>query len=468
MKLSAKISAAAVGLLLLLSQIFSVWNLLETREQIMTNTIKLEWDKLLQDSSGFSREWSAKKAYMQNEQLARQWAVEVFRKTCGKNSVLYYRGEELSNATPYEFDVVGKTSSFGKHYDSMIGVGSASQSYLFLEKMKEKRLLICYWKVSGTDFQIVRYRDVSDIYQNSQKLLLRGMAVALLLALALAALLTIIVKGILKPFYRLRDTANIIAEGNYSGRVACRSRDEVGEVAASFDRMADSVQQHVRELAEANEKQRQLLGALAHELKTPMTAIQGYAELLQKVELSPERKVQSLAYIEEECKRLSRLSVKMLQIVELSGEERIEKQTLSIPKLFARAEHITRYRLQKKKIHLEVQAEVFETEGDEDLLLSFLTNLIDNAAKASEEGSSICLSGTPEGIFVTDEGGGIPEDEISRITEPFYMVDKSRSRKEGGAGLGLALCAQIARLHGGTLSVESRQGEGSRIGLRWR
>lgn len=468
MKLSAKISAAAVGLLLLLSQIFSVWNLCKTREQIIANTIKLEWEKLSQDNSGFSREWSAKIEYMQNEQLARQWAIEVFRKTCGKNSALYYKGEELSNVTPYEFDVEGKTSSFGKRYDPMIGVGSETQNHLFLEKMKEKYLLICYQKVTNTDFQIVRYRDVSDIYQNSQKLFLRGMAVALLLALVLTVLLTVIVKRILKPFYRLRDTANIIAGGNYGERVACRSKDEVGEVAASFDRMADSVQKHVRELAEANEKQRQLLGALAHELKTPMTAIQGYAELLQKVKLSPKREVQALAYIEEECKRLSRLSVKMLQIVELSGEEKIEKQALCISELFAKAENITRCRLQKKKIHLEIQAEALEAEGDEDLLLSFLINLIDNAAKASEEGSSIYLSGTPEGIFVTDEGGGIPENEISRITEPFYMVDKSRARKEGGAGLGLALCAQIARLHGGTLSIESSRGKGSRIGLRWK
>ena len=259
----------------------------------------------------------------------------------------------------------------------------------------------------------------------------------------------------------------MIADGNYGERVLCTSRDEVGEVSESFNRMADRVQEHVYALSEANEKQRQLLGALSHELKTPMTAIQGYAELLQKVELSPERRTNALAYIEEECKRLSRLSVKMLQIVELSDEESIEKRSISVAELFAKAEKLIFRRLQEKRLFLKIQADVQEIEGDEDLLLSFITNLIDNAAKASREGGTLWLTAAREGIFVRDEGCGIPEAEIRHITEPFYMVDKSRSRKEGGAGLGLALCSQIARLHGGELIIESAPGEGSMIGLRW-
>ena len=104
-------------------------------------------------------------------------------------------------------------------------------------------------------------------------------------------------------------------------------------------------------------------------------------------------------------------------------------------------------------------------DGDPDLLLSFLTNLIDNACKASPPGSLIRLTGTASGIFVKDEGIGIPQDEISRITEPFYMVNKSRSRKQGGAGLGLSLCLQIARLHGGRLEIRSTPEKGTCIGM---
>lgn len=467
MKLSVKISAAAAGLLLLLSQLFSVWSLGESRWQIIGNTVSLEWERLEADGKEFEKQWSGQMNYLKNDKLRKQWAVEVFRSICKENSVLYSGGEELSNTTPYEFDVQGKESSFGARFASATGGALPAQSRLFLEKLGEKYLLICFWKSSSTDFGIVRFRDVSAVYAESRALLLRGAGVVFFLALILVGSLMLILRKILEPFYRLRDAANVIAGGNYEERVACRSRDEVGEVAASFNCMAEHVQEHVRALSEANEKQRQLLGALSHELKTPMTAIQGYAELLQKVELPCARRMDALAYIEEECKRLSRLAVKMLQIVELSGEEKIEKQVIRLPELFRRAETLTRCSLQKKRIHLDMQIQVTGMEGDGDLLLSFLTNLIDNAAKASREGTVIRLTASQDGIFVMDEGCGILPEELDRIAEPFYMVDKSRSRKEGGAGLGLALCSQIARLHGGKLVIESTPGEGSTIGLSW-
>lgn len=465
MKLSVKISAAAVSLLLFLSQLFSVWNLWETGRQIMENTISLEWEKLVQDGKEFEKQWTENRIYLKNQNLEKLWAMEVFRSICKKKSVLYYQGEELFNMTPYVFNVEGKVSSFGKRFDPVIGSTSSKQSCLFLEKMGEKHLLICYWESSDKDFCILRYRDISEIYADARWLFWRGILVSLVLALILTGSITLILKKILSPFYRLRDAANVIADGNYEERVVCMSTDEVGEVAESFNRMADRVQEHVYALSEANEKQRQLLGALSHELKTPMTAIQGYAELLQKVELPPARRTNALAYIEEECKRLSRLSVKMLQIVELSGEEKIERQTILLADLFEKAEKITRHRLLAKHLSLKTEREVSKMEGDGDLLLSFITNLIENAVRASREGSTIWLAATQKGIFVRDEGCGIPEEEIRRIAEPFYMVDKSRSRKEGGAGLGLALCSQIARLHGGTLTIESTPGKGSTIGF---
>ena len=102
---------------------------------------------------------------------------------------------------------------------------------------------------------------------------------------------------------------------------------------------------------------------------------------------------------------------------------------------------------------------------DRDLFESLLINLIDNAVKAGKEGDSILLEATEGGISVTDHGKGIPEEEISRVTEAFYMVDKSRSKKAGGIGLGLALCSQIAALHHGRLHIESKVGQGTRVSI---
>lgn len=293
------------------------------------------------------------------------------------------------------------------------------------------------------------------------------MIVALLLSVLLAVLLTCVLRRILAPFYLLRDAAKRIAEGDYEKRVERPGTDEVGEVSQSFNQMAERIEEHIRALTEMNETQRQLIGSLAHELKTPMTGIQGYAELLQRVSLPPVKQADALHYIEEECIRLSRLSAKMLLLTDLSREDTIEKSPCPVSSLFSQAKEVTHYRLKEKGIRLQTDLEEdFSIQGDADLLLSFLTNLIDNACKASPPGSSIRLIGTVSGIFVQDEGIGIPQDEIARITEPFYMVNKSRSRKQGGAGLGLSLCHQIARLHGGCLEIKSSPEEGTCIGMQ--
>ena len=102
-----------------------------------------------------------------------------------------------------------------------------------------------------------------------------------------------------------------------------------------------------------------------------------------------------------------------------------------------------------------------------DLLTSFVLNLVDNAGKASENGGKIRIIADDEALIVEDQGRGIAPEEIERVTEAFYMVDKSRSRKEGGAGLGLALCKEIADLHHWELTIESEPGNGTRVILLW-
>lgn len=106
-------------------------------------------------------------------------------------------------------------------------------------------------------------------------------------------------------------------------------------------------------------------------------------------------------------------------------------------------------------------------ELDTDFMISLLLNLVDNACKASETGGQLFISASTGQIVVEDFGKGIPSEELHRVTEAFYMVDKSRSRREGGAGLGLALCQQIVQLHGWKLRIESTEGQGTRIVILW-
>lgn len=526
MKLRTRITAAAVSMLLFLSQAFSIWNLTETRKMVLDNIAGSELNWLEANVRRFEEEYDRRRKLLQDDRGAIFWGIGQMRSLFGSRAVLYYQGREIANSTPYQFDLNASSSNLYRYTgdklrkveDETSGILKDTQ-LLYLESFQGKRLLISYREIGKSPFSVVQYRDITLVYEESRSLFWRGMGMAFLLSVIFTAALTVVVRRILRPFYQLQAAADVIAKGDYNERVGYSGRDEVGQVAASFNHMADKIQEHMRELADTNEKQRRLLGALSHELKTPMTGIQGYAELLQKVKLPEEKQAGALRYIEEECKRLSRLSVKLLQLVELSGEEEIEWREIPVRELFERAGRIVSQRLEEGKMDLRIQMGENGKEdpgklasrrerslirmgenrkedpgkpvlwrergslqmgengkedpgkktpvimGDEDLLLSFLVNLIDNAVKAGEPGKTVTLICSEKGIFVKDEGAGIPEEEIARVTEPFYMVDKSRSRALGGAGLGLALCAQIARLHGGKLSIESSPGSGSCIGL---
>mgnify|MGYP000060888449 FL=1 len=263
----------------------------------------------------------------------------------------------------------------------------------------------------------------------------------------------------------LKKTAALLADGNYGIRLPVRGKDEIAELTESFNQMAEKIEEHVEKLSTVNETQRQLLGSLAHELKTPMTAIIGYADTLLTLRLSARRREQALQYIGDECRRLSRLSVKMLELTGLyeMGESTIEKKEVEVLPFLEKVKELTFWRLQEKKLSLEISCtpEDLTKTMDQDLMMSLVMNLVDNAVKASKEGGKIWIRADERELSVKDEGKGIPLEDLARVTEAFYMVDKARARSAGSVGLGLAICEEIAMLHGARLSLEREKGKGT-------
>ncbi len=208
---------------------------------------------------------------------------------------------------------------------------------------------------------------------------------------------------------------------------------------------------------------------MSHELKTPLTAIKGYSETLLNVKLSPEQEEKSLRYINQESGRLSRLTEKMMELTRLyEAECKVMLQEVFLEHLFESVEDNMSHRLQETGIQLmrEGNYQGKTRKLDEDLMTSFLINLINNSIMASEPGSRIYLGADEDSLWVRDEGCGIPPEEVDKVRKAFYRVDKSRSRKSGNMGLGLALCDQIAAVHHGTMKIESRLGEGTKISVR--
>ena len=276
-------------------------------------------------------------------------------------------------------------------------------------------------------------------------------------------ILMLLLRQLLKPLQTLNNTTRSMAEGHYDQRIEIIRKDEFGQLGDSFNKMAEAVETRTHSLEESEYKKTLFMGNLTHELKTPMTAISGYAQTLLTMKLPDEEKEEALSYIYSECGRLERLSRKMMKLLDLDQNTELTMTDHSARELFDAATQSCQVLLDEKQIRLEVEehGEVFQM--DLDLMTDVVINLIDNAVKASEPGSRIWLRASGHQIEVRDSGSGIPEEELNKILEPFYMVDKSRSRKKGGAGLGLALVQLIVERHHGNMQIESHVGEGTRM-----
>ena len=230
--------------------------------------------------------------------------------------------------------------------------------------------------------------------------------------------------------------------------------------------MADRLQENILQMETELQRQEAFMGAFAHELKTPMTAIIGYADLLRQDGLEDGTRLTAADYIYSEGQRLEKLSFKLLDLLLLEKDEAVFRE-VNLSAFLEDVEKALAPVLEKKNIKLVCRGVRGKVKLEPDLVKSLLYNLVDNAGKAMDAEGSVVVRGIliPGGceIQVTDNGRGMEEAELSRITEAFYRVDKSRSRQQGGAGLGLSLCRRIVELHGGHLHFASVPGSGTRV-----
>ncbi len=320
--------------------------------------------------------------------------------------------------------------------------------------------------LGGQTYFVGLVRDVSAVFQLRDQNL-RTYQVVVLSAVAVSSLaITLVATVLTSPIRKLSRSTRAIAGGQYARRANVRTRDELGQLAEDFNHMADSLEAKIQELAEAAQRQRDFTASFAHELKTPLTSVIGYADTLRSRELSRQQQVEAADYIFSEGKRLEAMSLSLLDLFAL--ERQVPQMGPVQAQALARAvAESSRYLLEERQVQLVVSVEPGQFQGEPNLLKTLLYNLVDNARKASQPGGSVELLGaasrTGYAFCVADHGQGIPSEALNRIMEPFYMVDKSRAKAQGGAGLGLALCQQIAQAHGARLHFESQVGQGTRV-----
>jgi len=214
------------------------------------------------------------------------------------------------------------------------------------------------------------------------------------------------------------------------------------------------IETHINELELTNKRQQLFIGGITHEFKTPMTSMILHSDTLMSADLNSDCAKNSLEHIHEQCRWLERLTQKLLKLITL--EESIVLTTESISDLFDDV-------ALSVAVRLKTDCRVSTMKIDYDLMKSLLINLVENAAKASSPDEVIVLRAYGNTLEVEDKGSGIEKEEIAKITDPFYMVDRARNKKTGGVGLGLALVKRIADAHNAELIIESEVNKGTKI-----
>lgn len=295
---------------------------------------------------------------------------------------------------------------------------------------------------------------------------------ALVLALGAAGLVAWATFG---PAHRrlraVQDAATRLGSGDLSARAPTEGDDEIAGLARAFNRTADALQQEIDQVKAEQDARRQLLADVSHELHTPLTAIRGYVETLQMRELSltDADRERYLAIVSDEAERLERLIADLLDLARLdAGRPTMRIERVAVPALLARV--LDRYRpaADARGITLETSPVDAAVSGDAGRLEQALSNLVSNALRFTPPGGTVRVDARREGtevvLAVRDTGPGLSPQQQTRVFERFYKTDASRSAE--GTGLGLSIVRAIVEAHGGAVSVESAEGQGSTFVLR--
>lgn len=263
---------------------------------------------------------------------------------------------------------------------------------------------------------------------------------------------------ITKPIKQMADVTKYYAEGDFSPRVNLMRTDEIGQLAASFNTMASS-------LAQLETSRRSFVANVSHELKTPMTTIGGFIDGILDQTIPAQQQEHYLRIVSEEVKRLSRIVVSMLNLSKIeAGQLDLNFNDVDLSAMVLNTFLTLEQKISAAKIEIRGLDELGQhtVRADADLLGQVVYNLVDNAVKFTPEDGYICVTISEEEdctkTSILNSGAGISPDEIERIFERFYKVDKSRSADAKSTGLGLYIVKSILELHGGKIYAESIEG----------
>ena len=419
---------------------------------ILVNSFTLELYPYLEELT--LKEETSKERFNSLENLFSNMIVETFN-----GSVSFCIRDENG-------DIIYQNNAFKDDQQFLKKISQNERGYVVLKnKNRYKLQALRSFSLNKTKLYFENVRDISELFLNRENQF-RTLFYYTLILLAISTIVIFVVtRWLVSPIKRLSKATKGIADGHSIVPVRVSSEDEIGQLTRDFNTMARRLEKTMKELHEAVERQEMFVGNFAHELKTPLTSIIGYGDMLRSKRLSEEEIVNYSNLIVVEGKRLESMSMKLLELIVLKKQDfkmyRVNAQE------FFQGIIDTVGLLMEKQMEFIVEIEPGELYIEPDLMKTVCLNLLDNARKSVGENGKIFLKGNrlENGyqFIIEDNGCGIATEELNKIKEAFYMVDKSRSRSAGGAGLGLAICDQIIKIHQGTIDFKSTLGKGTRV-----
>ncbi|MBR3928204.1 MAG: HAMP domain-containing histidine kinase [Clostridia bacterium] len=314
----------------------------------------------------------------------------------------------------------------------------------------ENQLLFIAHRLTN-EIMLVVSSSVAPVYALKTDLMRLSAAISALGALVSAAFAYVLSGAVLKPLSHLTKAAEKMADGQYDAPLPEGRKDETGVLTRAFSRMKDAVLKREAKILLESEGRQELINDISHEMRTPLTAILSGARLVKTASLTESEKNEILSMIECESMRLSKMDETLMLLTRLSEGE-IEKESLCALETAKEATSIFE--------NVKVEGEDFAFSGDKELTVILLRNLIVNAIRS---GGEVRVHLQKNAFCISDTGCGMTKEEISRAFDPFYKADKARTRKNGGAGLGLTIVKRISDLHGGKITIESEKGKGTNV-----
>lgn len=299
---------------------------------------------------------------------------------------------------------------------------------------------------------------LADIYSNTEEIK-RQLKIISLVTLVVFIVASYMISGrITKPIEKVIGAIEAMAEGDLKQRVETKGNDEIARLCYAFNDMNEKINQQDNE-------RRQFVADASHELKSPLASIKVLVQSL----ISGGVENKEIAYdfltdIDSEVDRLSNIVGRLLELTRLEAGYGMRVEKFDTGKIIQEVVNKVTPIAKEKDIKINSKLWSVFIEGNRDNIFRAIYNIIENAVKYSEEGGNVDIwleEGAEVKIYVKDSGTGIPEDEIYKIFDRFYRVDKARNRKTGGSGLGLSIAKEIIKRHNGNIQVKSRVGEGS-------